>query len=746
MMNRSNHDSFVNVYIENHSPGHSNVVYHRMISRLINEQTAVLPIQTGNEITWMILQKEGKKAEDHTKEIQHFIGRYCHSTAPRKVLFAGEHTPLKKVGAQHFPEGYFVFISPLAVSDKIWDMLSLWIGLDEKRPSITSVDTEHSAFTLRNQFHEQVATEQWKEAFRTLEIIRHGSYVSEENYLFLKMQWLAAQHHWDDIWYSKDYEIIVQMDYIPARIQQILLRSAYTAIALSDLSEDFNKSLVLFTQSRYRLGTLIHKSVSSREESICRIKAYNAYLETDYDGLQRLLNFVQDSASIAIIHFLLDQLSPQSDEPELTLENKVITEFQLQHFDQAYQDLKMSSLTPFKTKYLCKIATMTDSPIVYEEAKFAWDELPSEEQQALLRDPECRADVMLVQARMNSTAIATKEPSSQSVSKSVEVTWHRWFAQFLSEPNDVEQGQALLREMDTTRGGMVWTDSVLTLLAEQFAELAMMPLHGSSRSLLETALSMFLTELMDPTHFPKDTALSLYDYCSELILAHSKKNQASMTYFLKLSEGIVYLDFSLTHPQFERSVAWFDLSPSKMVLPFLQGALELYFDYGIPQQKLVDLWNHWSGTLGDSLITLETVQLTGWYELGRLMGADANLLVRLSQALQKNEEDSVDVLASLPPQKIAIYTLREHTARRAVEKLGLRNPSHRYVICTDDALTAEAKSHVKSADIVVIVTTCLSHAIFYGIQPYLRNNVVYPRSSGTTGILIAVEEYLNNMN
>lgn len=746
MMNRGNDDSFVNVYIEHHSPSHSNVVYHRMISRFINEQTAVLPMQTGNEITWMILQKDSKKADDHAKEIQHFIGRYCHSVMPRKVLFTGEQTPFEKVGVQHFPEGYFTFVSPLTVSEKVWDMLNLWIGLDEKRPTITSLDTEHSTFTLRNQFQEQVATEQWKEAFGTLETIRLGGYVSYDNYLFLKMQWLAAQHRWDDIWYSKDYESITQLDYIPARIQQMLLRAAYTVLAPSDLTEDFDKSLELFTQSRYRLGALIHKSVSSGEESICRLKAYNAYLESDQIGLQRLLTLVQDSTSIAIIQFLLGQLTPQLEKPDLTLENRVLTAFQLQHFDQAYQDLKESSLTPFKTKYLCKIATMTDASIVYEEAKLAWDALASEEQQALLRDPECRADVMLVQARMNAIAIAPQVPSSPIVSRSEEVTWHRWFAQFLSNTDDVEQGQALLREMDTTRGGMVWTDSVLTLLAEQFAELAMLPLHGSARSLLETALSMFLTELMDPAHFPKDAALSLYDYCSELILTHSKKNQASMTYFQKLSEGIVYLDFNLAHTQFERTVAWFNLSPSKMVLPYLQAALELYFDYGIPQQRLVDLWNHWSGALGDSLLTLESVQLNGWYELGRLMGADANLLVRLSQSRQHHEEQTEDILARLSPQKIAIFTLREHTARRAVEKLGPRNQSHRYVICTDDALTAEAKSHVKSSDIVVIVTTCLSHAIFYGIQPYLRNNVVYPRSSGTTGILVAIEEFLRSMS
>jgi hypothetical protein len=39
---------------------------------------------------------------------------------------------------------------------------------------------------------------------------------------------------------------------------------------------------------------------------------------------------------------------------------------------------------------------------------------------------------------------------------------------------------------------------------------------------------------------------------------------------------------------------------------------------------------------------------------------------------------------------------------------------------------------------VVVVTTCITHALTYGIGPYLREPV-YPQSSGSTSILRAIE-------
>lgn len=746
-MTVGNRDRFVNVYLKNHTPDNPNVVYHRMISRVLNGQTSVLPVQSGHQVQWLVLQSDGKQARDHAKEIQNFIGSYCRSEKFESHPFVAGKSELHEAGGQSFPNGYYVFLSTSDFTESNWEMLKLWMELDERRPAISPVDTERSAFTLRNQFQEQVATQQWNEASKTLEIIRQGSYVSEDNYLFLKVQWLGAQYRWEEIWYSKDFESISHLDHVPARIQHILLRASYSIVVDSDAAEDFGKSLELFAQSRHRLGSLLHKSVASSEEPICRLKAYNACVESDKLGLERLLGLVQDSTSAAIIQFLLNQLAPQPEFTVVTMKENVLAAFKLQRYDEAYHELKASLLTPFKVKYLCKIATMTDDSLVFEEAKTAWDGLSGEEQQALMSDPECRADLMLVQARMSTQSITPpiSSPTSHAVPETkAEVTWHGWFTYFIEQPDGAEHSHQLLRAMDTTRGGIVWTNGVLELLAEQFAEIAMMSLNGSARSLLETALLMFLAELTTPEQFPKDAALSVYDYCSELMLAHSKKNQTTMVYLQKLSEGIVYLDFTLAVTQFQRALAWFDISPSKMVLPYLQSALELYFDYGIQQQQLVDLWNHWSGTLGDSLLTLGLADLEGWYELGLLMSADTNLLSRIGHVLDQQNETATDVLAVLPPQKVAIFTLREHTARRAIDKLQPRNPKYTYVLCTNEALTAEAKAHVSSADIVVIVSTCLSHAIFYGIQPYLRDNVVYPRSSGTTGILLAIDNFIRN--
>ncbi|MNC48711.1 hypothetical protein D3C75_978440 [compost metagenome] len=76
-----------------------------------------------------------------------------------------------------------------------------------------------------------------------------------------------------------------------------------------------------------------------------------------------------------------------------------------------------------------------------------------------------------------------------------------------------------------------------------------------------------------------------------------------------------------------------------------------------------------------------------------------------------------------------------------VSQLQERNSSLQVRICTDDCLTDRAKEYARNSDISVVVTTCISHALTLGIKEYLQHDPVYPRSSGESSIIDAIEQY-----
>ncbi|MFV9504019.1 MAG: hypothetical protein AB4911_05570 [Oscillochloridaceae bacterium umkhey_bin13] len=58
--------------------------------------------------------------------------------------------------------------------------------------------------------------------------------------------------------------------------------------------------------------------------------------------------------------------------------------------------------------------------------------------------------------------------------------------------------------------------------------------------------------------------------------------------------------------------------------------------------------------------------------------------------------------------------------------------------CADKVLTEQARNLAQTADMAVIFTGCVKHALTYGIGPYVRDPV-YPASVGSTSILRAIE-------
>lgn len=727
-------EHFIKAYLEVGSTS-MHLGFHQMTHRLMNGETAVLPIRANDVIFWLLLQENAKKAFDHSKEIQHFILPFCQYRVAEHRKFQSGKTPFQTYGERLFPHGYYLFQSLRTVEESIWSMLQRWIQLDQRRPTIRSMDTEVSAFTLRKAFQEYLATQQWDEAKRVLSEIREGHYVSNENYLFLTIQWLAAQQKWADIAHFKDFELIASLEYVPKRIKLALLHAYYQTELFPVEVNDQPKAFERFKETRYRLRGMLHSLLSEKDQVVMRLKAYDAAFEKNADALARLHSESADERTHQLIEYLLTQ-GEMNSENDITAEQRAFAYYHERRYDDSYHAWLACELSLQQVKFLSKIATMLESDEASIEAYNRFKQLSEDEQSVLMKDPECRGDLLLIQVRLTSL-----EKSLVTDEVPEEVPWHTWFEMLLQEGTSAEKLDVYLRKMGETLSGIVWNETVLQELTERLAELSITDLEPRKKALVDSAFTMFLQELTDRATFPDERALDLYDYSSQLMLNVSKKNPTTMSFFQTLSEGILSLDFTQVLTLWTRTKIWFNLPPSKVMIPHLQAALELYFDYGVPVDELCNTWNNWTGTLGQSLFSIERTDLESWYGIGQWLDGDKTLLDRIHSHLSTTADDDFDLLAYLPRCNITIFTLREETAKRAVERMTARNPKLSFTICTDDSLTTSAKAHAKNADLIVLVTTCLSHALFYGIQPYLKDNIAYPLSSGTTGIIRSVEDY-----
>jgi len=181
-------------------------------------------------------------------------------------------------------------------------------------------------------------------------------------------------------------------------------------------------------------------------------------------------------------------------------------------------------------------------------------------------------------------------------------------------------------------------------------------------------------------------------------------------------------------------------------IPALGGvmleALDLLAAYGAQGPGLGPWFRAWVEAMLAAPRAPSRTALEGWLTFGEWVQPGADLLGELRQHLDAVSAVEEDPVALLPKDYIiGVFTLRPESAARVGELLRRRNPGVRVRLCEDTVLTEQARALAQSANMCVVVTTCITHALTYGIGPYL-DDPVYPQASGSTSILRAIEERL----
>lgn len=707
----------------------------QMLHRLQAGKTAILPFLQGSLHHWLVLQAEERSLLKHTEELKHFlVPVYAESAVRKREPFSPNNT-LGRAGAICFAAGYLSFCTPTSQLKSVWHMVNLWCHMDDNRPEISLQEPEESLFFLRNQFQQAVAIQNWDLANQTLHLLRVKKYLSDENLLFLQVQVLAGQGLWRTIWEMEEYPYLSGLEIIPTRVKTALLTAFYHAnLAQTDSEGDTERSRSSFSDHQSRLGTLLRSQIGISEEVVLRVFSYHAAQEGSLGKLERYRTQTSDDTTRLIIDNLIRSLAPKATE-DSTWE-QAQRHFKMQEYEDAYLLLLDLELTVKKANLLCLLALMTEADEICQEAYAAYQSLQETEQRDLLAIPTSKGAIRFVLEWRNGGEKLVA--SDNAVDTSLPRTWAQWWGSLLRHEHSTDELRESLEQLGEQLS-LPTTFAHLKELAEQLLDVTLTSFDRERRTLMQTAIPMLASVLLQAQRYPDPMAREVYEYTRTAIVHQGNWNETHTGLLLRLTEGLLAMDLTARDVLWTDVETWFTKFPMESLVHYALEALELFKETGLDVEKLRGVWTQWVASLTERMISHSRSTLDSWLQLGELCHGDFELLQLLTE--MRDVQISDDPIAALHPMRITIFSLREKAAVRAAQRIRERNSSLQIQVCTEDRMSDQAKSSVQNADLVIVVTTCMSHALTYGISPYLQNAPLYPRSSGETGILDIVEAY-----
>jgi hypothetical protein len=322
-----------------------------------------------------------------------------------------------------------------------------------------------------------------------------------------------------------------------------------------------------------------------------------------------------------------------------------------------------------------------------------------------------------------------------------------WFDRLLIAPDDPALDMAI-DALSQQADDRHWKPDVVRTINSKLEAIFDQPESVLRSRTTQRGVNTLIDQLLTDTGFPHRSQeyLDLYEGLLNWMALSHVVSEASARKLLRLAEA------HLRHrPTQAKEIArelckWFD-HPTLALEELVLDAFDLLINYAVERQDIFDSYREWLGHLLDLPATASWARTSRevWFSIGKWLQPGDDLMRVLQQQLENVISDAAgDPLGRLQPGcRIAIFTLNPAAARRAEGIIQQRNPSVKIDICNDTVLTESAKRLASHADIPVIVSTCLTHALFYGIKPHLQIKPVYPTFQGATSIVRALEDFAN---
>ncbi len=326
------------------------------------------------------------------------------------------------------------------------------------------------------------------------------------------------------------------------------------------------------------------------------------------------------------------------------------------------------------------------------------------------------------------------EPLKEIRGRLMPRSWPAWFA-FMEE---CSASSEFLLDLMPERESMEWGHTIIDQMVETLVD----PCPEIEQKLESITPRLVISALEDPS-FPRQELRLFYETLLMLMDARLSRNYDNTLRFVGMMEGMLRLYPESAELRWREVEGWLSGTPFAAIADLVVDLFDLFFDSPLANERMMSLWSKWSSCLMEELTSGPRLRMSHWLRIGERVGGLYEQVSQLRTALAS--ESSEDPIAKLSHQTITIFSLSEKPAVRAIEYLNDRNPALQLRYCTDDRLTDRAKEYARNSDICVVVTTCISHALTNGIKEYLPRSPLYPRSSGDSSIIDAIEEYAKKL-
>lgn len=714
-----------------------------LVRRIAAGDSAVLPVRRGDHDEWIIAGVTRRDLDAALAGVSRFVApTYAeHEGAyPSLRSFDPGADTLGRLGGAVYSAGSYVLRSPVAHFKVILERLGRWAALEAARPPLQAAQSP-SYRDLYDLFSAALSAGTWDVAKGLLGEMRRRGLATAENLAFLEVQLLAQQRRWSDLWRREDYRDIARLR-SPRAVRAALLAAFHQSELLPlEQTGRWAEGLDSFRRSRGFLGRLIEGPADLAYGPALRTFAYREAAAGDRAGLERLAALAEDEETRLAVEAIAGLLPPPvtpvaprpAEPPPLTAQQAFRLALADDDLDAAMALAEGLGEPANRARAMLEVAFLSGELAHAEAALLQLWALPQGEQDTLLQSRRL--------ARMVSELREVVTPATPSTAAPVEqpiADWLGWLAAAVADVDDRRLPRSLV--LVASADDRYWGAERVGELAERLIELAA---GGAalSRPHMRDAVRRLRDYFLQDPEFPRDDAAyaDVYEALYTATFEQREVNEATTLALTRLAEARLRRTPSARDSVAAHLRAWLG-EPMVALEAAAQEAMEVLAAYGVQGPSLGPWYRGWAETLLGAPRPPDRLTLESWLLFGEWAQPGADLLDALRGRLDALGAREGDPVAALPAgYRIGIYTLSPDRVGRVADLLRRRNPGLDVAVCDDKVLTDRARNIAQTADMAVVVTGCVKHALTYGIGPYLRDPV-YPASVGSTSILRAIEE------
>lgn len=709
-----------------------------LLRRIDAGDAALLPQRGSTGDTWLIVGATERDLAAAFSRVSRFVvPTYAeHDSGVYTTNPLEPNNALEGLVAQVFPAGRSALVSPPQHFNAMLNRLALWAELEARRPQQhTEPEPSYAVFYAR--LSSALSAADWREAERIIGDMRHHGLASADNLVFLEVQLLAQQQRWVDIWHRSDYPSIARLR-APQEVRSALLAALHQAVLLEpEQRADWDAAGAALRDVRPRVASLLEGLPDSAFGPAARARAHAAALAGDQATFAALRGLPLDEETRQIVDALASRLpapivsnvSPPAS-PHQRIRAALIDGDYLAAADAA--DMLVDAIE--HAVAFIQIAYLAEDTALAERAMLQFWSLPDDAQSVLGADRSNSAKIASLTAAVSTPATSGDDAPHD---------WSTWLALAASSGQDSRLAETLER-VDADTATQLWSSEEIQTLADHLNQVT---ISGDiARPTLRDAVRRLRNRFIQDSEFPRESAAytELYESLYTATLEQREVNAATTMALLRLAEARLRQTPAAQATITGHLTSWLN-EPMPVLESAAQETLDLLAAYGAQGPALAPWFRSWAEAAIGAPGNPDRASIEGWLALGEWAQPGEDLLRRIRARLDASGATTDDLVASLPSGfQVSIFTLRPESAARVATLLQRRNPGLRIELCDDTVLTERAKNLAQVSDMAVVVTTCITHALTYGIGPHLRAPV-YPQSSGSTSIMRAIEERLVRM-